>query len=383
MAANDDGTRLWRRRPGRSGPAAERSMDVCLLSCARNAGRHLREWFQYHRASGITAFYIVDHQPSEDDTSEIIREHADVVLTKTGPFKESDWFLELCDLATTDGAAVIYANDTDEFLCGNGAPLAQRIRETLAGAHQLRHKPRDAAGKPTGPPALHLMTPGFNMVPLGRDGEDPGEDGAGDWRRHVLARPNKLWTGKSALYIPQGGHVRVVSGGQHYLQTLPRVPICTCPKRTRTDIVSPLEPQLFPVYYLHFTFHGPSAYLRRIRTMLQTPENARQMVQRYAKGVVPEERLLKPTPEDVERFLAFVDSGTPEALELYRQAVRSSLISANEVRTAVADFFGLSGVPKTWTADAHKKALRYWGLEESRLEGELTFPAKTRAEDLY
>jgi len=335
-------------------------MDVCLLSCARNCGQHLREWFTYHRAIGVTAFYVVDHQPSEDDTSKIIAEHADVVLVKTGPFRESDWFLELCLLATNDGAAVIFANDTDEFLCGNGAPFAQRIRETLASAPK---------------PARHLMTPGFNMVPLA---DDP------DWRKQIYARPNKLWTGKSALYIPPGGHVRVVSGGQHYLQTLPRVPIETCPKRARNDIVSPIEPHFFPVYYLHFTFHGSGAYLRRIRTMLLTPENARQMVARYGKGIVNEERRLagNASDEDIEALRRFVAEDSPDATELYKQAVRSSLISANEVRPEVARYFGMATGDETWNPEEHKEALRSWGLAADRLTEDLLFPAKTRAEDL-
>ena len=351
-------TRGWRRKPP---PASgKRSMDVCLLSCARNCGHHLRDWFVYHRAIGITAFYIVDHQPSEDETSDIIREHADVVLVKSGPFKESDWFLELCLLATTDGAAVIFANDTDEFLCGNGASFKQRIEETLASAAK---------------PAKHLMTPGFNMVPLVDDA---------NWRNQIYARPNKIWTGKSALYIPQGGHVRVVSGGQHYLQTLPRVPIETCPKRTRTDIVSPLEPHLFPIYYLHFTFHGSAAYLRRIRTMLLTPENARQMVVRYGKGLVDEERRLTgdPNEDDIDVLARFVaNDNDTEAMELYRQAVRSSLISACEVRSDVAQYFGYANGDETWDKQTHKDALLRWGLPEDRLT-ELQFPPKTRAEDI-
>lgn len=348
----------WRRKP----PPAQhaRSMDICLLSCARNCGHHLREWFTYHRSIGVTAFYVVDHQPSEDDTTDIIKEHADVVLVKTGPFKESDWFLELCLLATNDGAAVIFANDTDEFLCGNGAPFKQRVNETLATAQK---------------PAKHLMTPGFNMVPLD---DDP------DWRKQIYARPNKLWTGKSALYIPAGGHVKVVSGGQHYLQTLPRVPIETCPKRSRTDIVSPIEPHIFPIYYLHFTFHGSAAYLRRIRTMLLTPENARQMATRYGKGIVDEERRLqgKSDETDIEALSQFVAKDTPEAIDLYKQAVRSSLISANEVRPEVARYFGHAKGDEKWDAQVHKNALRFWGLSEDRLDRDLTFPAKKRAEDL-
>lgn len=341
-------------------PNGHRSMDVCLLSCARNCGHHLREWFTYHRAVGVTAFYIVDHRPSEDDTSRIIQEFADVVLVKTGVFKESDWFLQLCALATQDGAAVLFANDTDEFLCGNGAPLAQRIRETLAGAKK---------------PARHLLTPGFNMVPL--------EDGS-DWTKQIYARPNKLWTGKSALYIPRGGHVKVVAGGQHNVQTMPRVLIETCPKRTRNDIVFPLPPDLFPIYYLHFTFHGSGAYLRRIRTMMLTPENARQMAARYGKGIVDEERRIKGNfdHEDLRKLSSFVEQETPEAVELYKQAVRSSLISASEVRSEVACFFGKATGTEQWDASVHKEALRCWGLSEDRLKEDINFPKKTRAEDL-
>jgi hypothetical protein len=351
-------------------------MDICLLSCARNCGHHLREWFEYHRRIGVTAFYMVDHRPSEDDTSKIIAEHADVVLVKTGPFKESDWFLELCLLATNDGAAAIFANDTDEFLCGNGAPFKQRVKETLASAQKpAKHLMTPETLASAQKPAKHLMTPGFNMVPLE---DDP------DWRKQIYARPNKLWTGKSALYVPPRGHVRIVSGGQHNLQTLPRVPIETCPKRTRTDIVSPLEPHFFPVYYLHFTFHGSVAYLRRIRTMLLTPENARQMVARYGKGIVDEERRLagEASEEDIEALKDFVKEDTPEAVDIYRQAVRSSLISANEVRPEVARFFGLAEGNETWDPAVHKDALRRWGLPEERLKDDLTFPAKTRAEDL-
>jgi hypothetical protein len=76
---------MWRRKLI-TGP----SRDICLISCARNSALHLREWFMYHRAIGITAFYIVDHQPSIDSTSAIIAEHADVVLHKTGPYEESE-----------------------------------------------------------------------------------------------------------------------------------------------------------------------------------------------------------------------------------------------------------------------------------------------------
>lgn len=337
-------------------------MAVCLLSCARNCGHHLREWFLYHKAVGITAFYMVDHRPSEDDTSAIIREFADVVLVKEGPFKESEWFLELCALATNDGAAVLFCNDTDEFLCGNGAPLAQRIQETLAGAQR---------------PARHLLTPGFNMVPL-----DDTDDT--DWTKQIYARPNKLWTGKSAVYIPPLGHVRVVAGGQHNVQTLPRVLIETCPRRSRTDIVSPLRPDIFPIYYLHFTFHGPSAYLRRIRTMMLTPENARQMVARYGKGVVDEGRRVAGTltRDDFDAFAAFAqDEKSPGALEVYRQAVRASLISASEVRSDVAKFFGKATGHEQWDEAAHKEALRKWGLPEDRI-ADLTFPQKTQAEAL-
>lgn len=338
-------------------------MDICLLSCARNCGHHLREWFTYHRAIGVTAFYMVDHRPSEDDTSKIIAEHADVVLVKTGPFKESAWFLELCLLATNDGAAVIFANDTDEFLCGNGAPFKQRVSETIASS--------------TGKPATHLLTPGFNMVPHDKDDAD--------WRKHIYARPNKLWTGKSALYIPPGGHVRVVSGGQHQLKTLPRVPIETCPKRTKADIVSPLEPKLFPIYYLHFTFHGCEAYLRRIRTMLLTPDNARQMVIRYGSGIVNEERRVagRPNEEDFDALSRVVTSdSSPGAVNIYRHAVRSSLVSANEVRPEVAHFFGLAKGDEVWDPVVYKEALRRWGVSEEKLEEGFSFPPKTRAEDL-
>jgi len=337
-------------------------MDICLLSCARNCGHHLREWFTYHRAIGVTAFYVVDHQPSEDDTSQIIREHADVVLVKSGPFKESEWFQELCLLATNDGASVIFANDTDEFLCGNGAPFNQRVMETLGSAQK---------------PARHLLTPGFNMVPLE---DDP------DWRKQIYAKPNKLWTGKSALYIPPGGHVRVVAGGQHYPRTLPPVPIETFPDSLGTDIiVSPIEPDIFPIYYLHFTFHGSGAYLRRIRTMLQTPDTAMQMVVRYGKGIVNEERRVARTAneEDIEALRSFVADDSSDAVGLYRQVVISNLISANEVRPEVARYFGFAKGDEVWDPEVHKEALRHWGFSEEQLAKPLKFPEKTRAQDLY
>jgi hypothetical protein len=334
--------------------------NICLVSCARNAGMHLREWFIYHRAIGITAFYIVDHQPSEDETSAIIAEFADVIVTKTGPYKESEWFKEICNRALSDGAAAVFANDTDEFLCGNGAPFAARVQEVLS---MLPH----GGG--------HLLTPGFNMVP---QGAADGEDG-GDWRRHVYARPNKIWSGKSALYLSSKTQVQVISGGQHYLKTSPLLPISTCPKRTQSSIVSPLNPKYFPVYYLHFTFFGPSAYLRRIQTLMLTPWNAILMVQRYGKGIVNAEHLeaRNITQEDIADFSKFMEH-SPQ--EIYRRAVRSSAISANEVRSDIAHFFKLETTSE-WSEAEHRRILAYWGVPAEQIEN-LSFPVKSRAEDL-
>jgi hypothetical protein len=219
----------------------------------------------------------------------------------------------------------------------------------------------------------HLMTPGFNMVPL--------KDTDLDWRTHVYARPNKIWYGKSALYRGAGEDLRVSQGGQHYLKTQPPMAIVTCPRRTTSCIVSPLEPKDFPIYYLHFTFYGCPAYLQRIQTMLMTPWNARQMVCRYGKGLVDQERIASqhPNEQDIACLQAFVSVDGHEQRELYRQAVRGSLISACEVRTDIAEFFGLAEPGQVWDKATHKEAMAHWGVTPEQIQRH-AFPPKTTAQ---
>ena len=47
-------------------------MQVCLVVAARDAEHQLVDWLQYHAAHGIDRFYIADHRPSQDRTSEIL-----------------------------------------------------------------------------------------------------------------------------------------------------------------------------------------------------------------------------------------------------------------------------------------------------------------------
>ena len=107
------------------------------------------------------------------------------------------------------------------------------------------------------------------------------------------------------------------------------------------------------------------------------------MVLRYGKGVVDSERLAagKPTQADHEAFSKFIEEGGPGAEELYRQAVKSSAMSANEVRTDIAAFFSLPEASFQWSSEVHKAALGYWGATPDQIAN-VKFPPKTRAEDL-
>ena len=107
------------------------------------------------------------------------------------------------------------------------------------------------------------------------------------------------------------------------------------------------------------------------------------MILRYGKGIVDPERLAaaKLNSADHAAFAKFLANEGPGTAELYRQAVKSSFMSANEVRTDVAAFFGLPEANLLWSADEHRKALTYWGATPSQVEN-VKFPPKTRAEDL-
>jgi hypothetical protein len=333
---------------------------ICLLSSVRNAGKHLREWFHYHRSIGITRFYVIDHQPSQDDTSEILAEQPDtVVLRKRGPFDESRWSAELCNTAIRDGATALFPNDTDEFLCGNGATFNERVREVIA-----RIEVEDLTG-------LHFLSPGFNMFPSADNGDND------DWRSHVLARPNPLFTGKSAVFLaPQSGHV-VTNGCQHRLRLRPPLPATV-----RSDAVPSaalkLRPEDFPFQYLHFPFHGPSAFLRRVRTFVQGPKDkVWQMATRYGAGLVDEERRASGDLTDAD-LVGFVlqlndlNDRTDGGRELYRRAILDAgLPRACEVRTNVADFFETQA-PREWSAELLSESLKSFGGLDRAGAGPLT-----------
>ena len=312
---------------------------ICLTSSVRNAGHHLEEWFSYHRAIGITAFYVVDHRPSEDDTSAIIAAQPDaVVLVKEGPFDEAAWSAELCNLALSDGARALFPNDTDEFLTGTGAPFADRIFQLI---HQVESE---------GLEVLHLLSPGFNVYP------DSLEE---DWKVHSLIRPNPLFTGKSAAVFAPHTKVRVKNGCQHRLGFEPSYLPLVLPDRLPPVPVFPLDPLVFPFHYLHFPFHGPVPFLRRVLTFSQgPPEKLWQMVIRYGEGVVDEGRrgAGNLTRADLETFLG--TALTWDGMELYRQAVVDGGLPRAYHARGRDEFGAFFGQPqRIWSIERLEKAL--------------------------
>jgi hypothetical protein len=322
---------------------------VCLLSSVRNAGKHLREWFDYHRRIGVDRFYVIDHRPSEDDTSAILEEQPDaVVIRKRGPFDESRWSAELCNTAFRDGARALFPNDTDEFLCGNGVTFREAVDTVFERMERQ------------GLPALHYLSPGFNMFPTRYTGDDE------DWRTHVLARPNPLFTGKSAVFVAQKRTHTVVQGCQHRLRLRPALAATVRPDALPKDALA-LRPDDFPFYYLHFPFHGPTCFLRRVRTFLEGPKDkVWQMATRYGEGLVDEPRRAAGdlTDEDLATFVAQLLDCSDGGSELYRKAVLDGgLPRACGVRTDLADFYGLD-VPRKWTPELLEESLRSFGGPE-------------------
>ena len=65
-------------------------MKIAIVSLLRNEGAHLAEWLRWHRAVGVTAFHLFDHE-STDDTSRILSAYSDVqVRTVIGPYDSPD-----------------------------------------------------------------------------------------------------------------------------------------------------------------------------------------------------------------------------------------------------------------------------------------------------
>lgn len=309
---------------------------ICLLSSVRNSARHLREWFEYHRAIGITRFYVIDHQPSQDDTSVILAEQPDaVIIRKRGPFNETRWSAELCNTAIRDGAQAIFPNDTDEFIAGNGAPFQLRVQEMLCRLNR------------EGLSAIHLLTPGYNMFPSSDKGDED------DWRTHVLCRLNPLFTGKSAIFFSLPNQHVVINGCQHRLRLDPMVPATV-----RSDAIPlraiELSATHFPFYYMHFPFHGPTHFLKRIQTFIQGPlDKVWQMATRYGEGIVDDERRLNGclSKEDLQDFVAHVNNLRDGGKEIYRRAVLDAgLPRAFDIKTELADFFRLD-VPRSWNQE--------------------------------
>lgn len=315
---------------------------ICLLSSVRNSAKHLQEWFQYHRAIGITHFYVIDHRPSQDETSDILAKQPDaVIIRKTGPFNEVKWSAELCNTAIRDGAQALFPNDTDEFLAGNGAPFRQRVEEILTRLHV------------DGIPAIHLISPGFNMFPSVDLGDNE------NWRTHVLARPNPLFTGKSAIFLsPESGHV-VTNGCQHRLRLRPDVPAEVRPDSLPNEALS-MDPKNFPFWYMHFPFHGPTPFLHRIRTFANGPKDkVWQMATRYGEGIINEERRASGdiTDDDLNKFIAYLHDDRHSSGIYKRAVLDAGLPRAYEVRTEIADFFGLVA-PRNWSSDLLENSLR-------------------------
>ena len=126
---------------------------------------------------------------------------------------------------------------------------------------------------------------------------------------------------------------------------------------------------------MHFPFHGPAPFLRRVRTFSEGPKDkVWQMAVRYGRGSVDEARRESGaiTDEDLESFVEDLQRCDDGGRELYRQAVLDAgLPRACEVRTALADFFGLE-VPREWTPELLEQSLASFGGLERAGAGPLT-----------
>lgn len=321
------------------------------MSSVRNCAKLLETWLDYHRSIGITRFYLIDHQPSQDETSEILarqsREMGDlVVVKKRGPFMETRWSAELCNLALRDGASALFPNDVDEFLVGNGAPFREVAERVIADLELTAEEGR------------HYTSPGFNMFPSVDRGDDE------DFRSHVLCRPNPLFVGKSAVFFRsaedqpmlQFDDVRrrvVTNGCQHRLTFRPPLPPLISPGSGAAVPLSAVSPSLdyfcprmFPFMYLHFPFHGPSCFIHRIRTFVAGPrDKVLQMAIRYGKGLVDEARRTSRqlSDADLQSFVEQIRGASPAlAQKIYRDAVLSAgLPRAHSIKTDLASFCGL------------------------------------------
>ncbi len=276
---------------------------LCLATCMRNAQPALRTWFGYHIAAGITHFFVVDHRPSEDDTSEYLASLAAAypqnvrVTVREGPYTQSLWTRDLANAALEaagDGPVALFFHDSDEFVAGNGAPLRQRAEETwavLRGDRSHRYWAPEHA--------VHVITPPCNMLPPALGPED-----ATRWSESRVGVPASLAAGKSSLFARRASEVRVTDGCAHRVRTAPPSPNAACPRAASGDYLWPLPPDLFPTVYSHHCYLGPERLWTRIRHFIETGMPA-SMQRRYG-------RKQGFTDDRVADFVAWVHDATPE-----------------------------------------------------------------------
>ena len=333
-------------------------MRICLVSCAKGASATLREWFEYHRGVGATHFYLVDHQPSEDDTSEIIAsqvaQHPDSVRSriKTGLFYEEEWICELCNWAIDEAGndeTLLLINDTDEFVGPNSdtnsfLDQVKRCFSHVQFASSVAAAP--AHMKPSSHRSLLIVSPLCFVAPQ-------SADPAWDWRQDSAHEPSPLSFGKSALFIGPcvGPNLRVVPGGWnqkgycHAIATTPPTPIASCPEGGGSHYVWPLPEDIYPFQVVHHFHTGAESMMRKLRQCVSSGL-ATYAWHRYAAYLPEVYKYGNGDQAAFEKWLKEPDAAT--VVKLYAACVHPILRGANRVLelgmsfppTHVAKFYG-------------------------------------------
>ncbi len=309
---------------------------VCLVSCVRDAAHILPRWIEYHRAVGVTHFYLAHHRPAQDPpdgTAEILAH-----LTLTDPavcveerreetFLEPKWVTELARRALRErGAAdaLLLVHDTDEFLDGNGESFREAVADVFAALHGRPTRSSGLRASVAGASrALQCVTPLCDMVP-----PTLGENC--DWRQCTLHAPEPVRWGKAAFALSGASRDLVCvanhpAGYLHTLRTEPPTELCT-PKTLPTRLW-PLPRETFPFRGAHFYFLGPEALARKARLLGPGTGFEGYLYMRF-RGDPPHRPSV---PEEHAAFAALVREDPEQLRRAYAQPLRWALAQATDL----------------------------------------------------
>ena len=126
------------RRANRLEQAKAFAHELAVVVIAKNEGRYIREWVEYHKLLGVTKFYFYDND-SEDNTREILRPYVDSGLVNyrflSGKARQLDAYNDAL-VRHKDECRYMAFIDMDEFIVPTTPwkPIVEVVKEIIGNS---------------------------------------------------------------------------------------------------------------------------------------------------------------------------------------------------------------------------------------------------------